>query len=162
MKVPKHVLLQFLWVSVWAWHSYSLQRFSHNCKTGDISSGISSAGLTRKTFALPHLWLLCLYLSCPVMSLSNFMDHSLPGSVHELLQARMLEWVAIPFFRGSSWSMEGTLICCNGRQILYCLSHQGSLPSVLCDFKINGSFLISNKGRERKTRKNLLARQNLT
>ena len=28
---------------------------------------------------------------------------SLPGSsVHEILQARILEWVAIPFFRGSS------------------------------------------------------------
>ena len=56
-----------------------------------------------------------------------------------------LEWVAIPFSRGSSRSMDGTLICCNGRQILYFLSHQGSLPSVLCDFKINDSFLVSNK-----------------
>ena len=31
------------------------------------------------------------------------MDCSLPGSsVHGILQARILEWVAIPFFRGSS------------------------------------------------------------
>ena len=31
------------------------------------------------------------------------MDYSLPGSsVHGILQARVLEWVAIPFSRGSS------------------------------------------------------------
>jgi len=31
------------------------------------------------------------------------MDHSLPGSsVHGILQARILEWVAVPFSRGLS------------------------------------------------------------
>ena len=35
--------------------------------------------------------------------LDNSMDCSLPGSsVHVFLQARILEWVAIPFSRGSS------------------------------------------------------------
>ena len=38
--------------------------------------------------------------SCP--ALFNPVDCSLPGSsVHGILQARILEWVAIPFFRGS-------------------------------------------------------------
>ena len=38
---------------------------------------------------------------CP--TLSDAMDHSLSGSsVHEILQIRVLEWVAIPFSRGSS------------------------------------------------------------
>ena len=36
-------------------------------------------------------------------TLCNPMDYSLPGSsVHRFLQARILEWVAIPFSRGSS------------------------------------------------------------
>ena len=36
------------------------------------------------------------------LSLCNSMDYSPPGSsVHGILQARILEWVAIPFFRGS-------------------------------------------------------------
>ena len=36
-------------------------------------------------------------------SLCKPMDHSLPGfSVHGILQARILEWVAIAFSRGSS------------------------------------------------------------
>ena len=39
--------------------------------------------------------------SCPI--LCNPMDCSPPGfSVHGILQARILEWVAIPFSRGSS------------------------------------------------------------
>ena len=39
--------------------------------------------------------------SCP--TLCDPMDFSLPGSsVHEILQARILEWVAILFSRGSS------------------------------------------------------------
>ena len=36
--------------------------------------------------------------SCP--TLCDLMDYSLPGSsVHRILQARILEWVAIPFSR---------------------------------------------------------------
>ena len=39
--------------------------------------------------------------SCP--TLRNPMDHSPPGfSVHGILQAKMLEWVAMPSSRGSS------------------------------------------------------------
>ena len=54
------------------------------------------------------------------------MDCSLPGScVHGIFQARVLEWVAISFFRGSSWqeSNPGLLHC---RGILYQLSYEGS------------------------------------
>ena len=49
------------------------------------------------------------------------MDCSPPGSSvhHGILQARILEWVAIPFSRGSSWLNPGLLHC---RKILYCLS----------------------------------------
>jgi len=37
------------------------------------------------------------------------MDYSPPGSsLHEILQARMLEWVAMPFSKGSSQPMDQT------------------------------------------------------
>ena len=43
-----------------------------------------------------------------------------PGSsVHEISQARILEWVAISFSRGSSWPRDRTCIPCIVRQILY-------------------------------------------
>ena len=49
--------------------------------------------------------------SCP--TLWEPMDCSQPcSSVHGILHARILEWVAIPFSRGSSWSMHRTWISC--------------------------------------------------
>ena len=41
------------------------------------------------------------------------------SSVHGIFQARILEWVAIPFSRGSSWPSDWTCVSCIGRQILY-------------------------------------------
>ena len=49
-------------------------------------------------------------ISCSVLSDScDPMGYSLSGpSVHGILQARRLEWVAIPFSRGSSWPRDWT------------------------------------------------------
>ena len=45
------------------------------------------------------------------------MDCSPPGSfVHEILQARILKWVAIPFSRGSSQPKDWTQIFCIARK----------------------------------------------
>ena len=47
--------------------------------------------------------------SCP--TLCDPMDCSLPGSsVHGILQAIVLEWIAIPFSRGSSWPGDRTWV----------------------------------------------------
>ena len=47
-------------------------------------------------------------------------DCSLPGfSVRRILQARILEWVAIFSPRGSSWPRDQTHVSCVGRWILY-------------------------------------------
>ena len=41
------------------------------------------------------------------------MDYSLPGSfVHGILQARILEWVAIPLSRGFSQPADQTQVSC--------------------------------------------------
>ena len=48
--------------------------------------------------------------SCP--TLWNPMDHSSPGSsVYGILQARILEWVAISFSRGFFWPSDRTCVC---------------------------------------------------
>ena len=48
------------------------------------------------------------------------MDCGLPGfSVHGIFQARILEWVAISFSRGSSRLRDQTHVSCMGRRILY-------------------------------------------
>ena len=62
--------------------------------------------------------------SCPTLCYP--MDRSPPGSfVHGILQARILEWVAVSFFRGSSWPRDGTQGLLHCRQTLHCLHHQG-------------------------------------
>ena len=54
------------------------------------------------------------------------MDCNPPGSsVHGILRARILEWVAIPFSRGSSRPRDQTWGLLHCRQILYHLSHKG-------------------------------------
>ena len=54
------------------------------------------------------------------LTLCNTVDCSPPGSsVHGVFQARILEWVAIPFSRRSFWHRDWTLISSIGRQILY-------------------------------------------
>ena len=58
--------------------------------------------------------------SCP--TLRNCMDCGPPGSsIHGILQARILEWVAMPSTRGSSRPEEQTCVSyvpCTGRQVL--------------------------------------------
>ena len=61
--------------------------------------------------------------SVPVQSWADPMDCSLPGSsIHGILQARILEWVAISFSRRSSPPRDRTCISCIGRLILYHLA----------------------------------------
>ena len=57
------------------------------------------------------------------LTLCNHMDCGPPGcSDHGILQARILEWVAMPSSRGSSWPRDQTYIShvsCIGRWVLY-------------------------------------------
>ena len=64
---------------------------------------------------------MCLVCVCSVVS-----DSATPWTVRGILQARILEWVAISFSRGSSPPGDSTYISCiscTGRQILYHRSH---------------------------------------
>ena len=58
--------------------------------------------------------------SCP--TLCNPMDYT----VHGILQARILEWVAFPFSRGPSQRRDRTQVSRIVGRILYQLSHRGS------------------------------------
>ena len=70
-------------------HSLLLKRLSNSC--ADLASGRGFECM------LSHLRLKC-------STLCNPMDCSPPGSsVHGILQARRLEWAAMPSSRGSSW-----------------------------------------------------------
>ena len=57
---------------------------------------------------------MCEYLvtqSCPTVC--DPVDSNLPGfSIHGILQARILEWVAMPSSKGSSQPRDGTQVSC--------------------------------------------------
>ena len=75
------------------------------------------------------------FLQIVLFYTDEFFYSDLPGfSVHGILQARMLEWVAIPFSRvifpnPGIKPKSPTLNC---RWILYCLSYQGSMYVCMC------------------------------
>ena len=88
-------------------------------------SGIKPTCLARQGGFLTAKPPACVYAksrqSCP--PLFDLMDCSLPGSsVRGILQARILEWFAVPVSKGSSPSMDRahvSYVCCIGRQVLY-------------------------------------------
>ena len=75
---------------------------------------------------------------CP--TLCNSTDCNPPGSfVHGIRRARILDWVAVPSSRGSSWLRDQTCVSyvsCTGRWTLYHERHFSSFAQsclTLCD-----------------------------
>ena len=82
------------------------------------------------------LWLSCVCACakslqlCPTLCVP--IDCSPPGSsVHGILQARILEWVAISFSKGTFPALGSNPNLSHCRQILYCLSYLGSSTRLL-------------------------------
>ena len=88
----------------------------------------------KMLFVYLTLNLLRMLVAQSFLAVCDRMDCSPPSSsVHVVLQARKLEWVAIPCSRGSSRPRDGNL---HWRQILYCLSDQRIWPlnSLHCSY----------------------------
>ena len=86
------------------------------------------------TFSLClHIVCLCLVtLSC--LTLCGLVDWNPPDSVHRILQTRILEWVAVPSSKGSSWAQGSNvhlLHLLNWQAGSLPLSHLGSLSVIL-------------------------------
>ena len=93
----------------------------------------------------------CMTLLCLVtqscLTLCSPMGCSPPGSsVHGIFQARILEWVVISFFKGSSQPRGQTQVSCIDRWILYHQHHLGSPVNILKELtlKLQGE---NNKGK---------------
>ena len=114
------------------------QRFGHNLLTKQQHIKLLFVGFFVASYILFHSeCLACLTLVTPLTlsSLwacvrSHIWLSASPWTVAcqaLILQARILEWVAISFSRGSSqprkWN-HGSCVSCIGRQVLYQLSHQ--------------------------------------
>ena len=74
-----------------------------------------------------HVWPLGSEVTQSGLTLCDPMDCSPPGySMHGIFQARVLEWVAISFSRGSSPPRDRTQVCHIASRCFYHLSHEGS------------------------------------
>ena len=77
-----------------------------------------------------HTWLeMCVLVAQLCLTLRDPMDCGLLGSVHGIFQAKILEWVAISFSRGSSQPRDWTQVSCTAarfftiwatREVLIC------------------------------------------
>ena len=75
------------------------------------SQGLKTPG--RISLISKQMFCVCVLVTQSCLTLCNPMDCSPPGSsVHGILQERILEWVAIPFSRGSSWPRDQTWVSC--------------------------------------------------
>ena len=91
----------------------------------------------------PHM---CVLVAQSCLTLCDPVDCSLPGSsVHGILQARILEWVALSSSRGSSRPRDPICISCllHCRWMLYLLSHWGSLKKTLAACKCSLQMVIT-------------------
>ena len=124
------VVVQLLSVSDSLWPC-GLQHAKLPCPS--LSPGVCSNS------CLLSLWCYLIMILCaqslqPCLTLWDPMDYSLPGSsVYGILQARILEQVVIPFFRGSSQPRDQTHMSALLKDSLP-LSHQGSPIMLLLDF----------------------------
>ena len=92
-------------------------------------SNVEGEGVLGLSLALPC----CCLVSKSCLTLCNPVDHSVPGSfVPGISQSRILEWVAMSFFRGSSWPRDGIFVSCIGRQVLAFPNEWQNLILILC------------------------------
>ena len=107
--------------------SYAILLFTFslfNCKLWDQESELSSYQLIyTKWYARMLSHFSCIQLFAIPWTIA----HQASLSVG-ILQARILEWVALPSSRGSSWPSNWTCVsyvCCIGRRVLYHWHHLG-------------------------------------
>ena len=87
---------------------------------------------------MPPIIKQAILLQCMHAQSSQTLCNPTDSSVHGISQARILEWVAIPFSRGSSWPRDQTRVSCGssiGRRILY------SKPHTCCALKCSNESL---------------------
>ena len=109
-------------------------------------------GIQECYFPMQFMLSIMFHCSCCCLVIKSYptpcdaMGCSLPGSsVQGILQARILEWDAISFSRGSSWHGDQTRVSCS--QILYHWVTREAHNALLCTVNLTLAFskLITNQ-----------------
>ena len=121
LSVKKHFVFSFvhLYIHFNTEYSFNIQYIHFNIQYWSVNASIWKSSLwtgynicLAPSLTTEYEWVSD--WSRSVMStLCNPMDCSPPSSsVHGIFQARILEWVAISFSRGSSWPRDQTQVSC--------------------------------------------------
>ena len=115
--IHKHHFIDIYWSSTMCWWVFLAIKQSSLKKTLKTKHLV----LSVHTYIVGRMCVRLSFQLCP--ALYDPMDCSPPdSSVHGILQARILEWVATPSSRGSSWSRDWTCVSyvsCISRRALY-------------------------------------------
>ena len=99
-------------VCLWPWETWALIKYLLAIKEGKGGAGPQAGEIALVPLSTPLCdwwWRVFVFITQSCSTLCDSIDCSLLGfSVHGILQARIIEWVAIPFFRGSSWPRDWT------------------------------------------------------
>ena len=107
---------------------YNLMETNHSRGGGGAGQQVQSVCTPYTKLVVKRHSSICCVWVCPkslqlCSSMCNPMDCRPPGSsVHGILQARTLQWVAMPSSRGSSWPRDRTRVSsvsCTGSRVLY-------------------------------------------
>ena len=123
-------------VTLFAWRCllFFFQNQTKQEKGNNISK-LTTESSKHKHILQKHLNVSSGAQSC--LTLCDPMDCSPPtSSVHGILQARILEWVAISFSMGYSWPRDQPQVSCIMSRFFLLLSHQGS-PEYRTKWPIN-------------------------
>ena len=138
-EVPVRLTLQPPWKSTSPIHTFhpSSHKGFRRCVCPESVQWESTTGLLWQLLGMQ--WCVCMLLpqSCP--TLCDPTDCSPPGSsVHGILQARILDWVVIPFSSRSRWLRVQTHISC-----IFCIGSWFFTTSTTWEAPGNGILALS-------------------
>ena len=129
MQCPLSYLRAFSHVASLAWVIFPLSTLLDN---SSYDLWVSGSGQLFSQFMSE--WV---KVAQPCPTLCDPVDCNPAGfSVHGILQAKILEWLGIPFSRGSFWLRDWTRVSSISGRLLYHLSHEESPSYFICHLKL--------------------------
>ena len=114
LELPSSDIILTLQLELTGWEVYTSLKLNQNSLHGDFNSGTESQLRVTVTKKLFRYLISLQYFLCSLTASHHLQtSHIVPSSsVHRIIQARILEWIASPSSRGSSQPRGGSQVSC--------------------------------------------------
>ena len=114
LELPSSAISLTLQLELAGWAVHTSLKLNQNSLHWDFSSGTESQLRVTVTKKLFRSLISLQYFLCSLTASHNLQtSHIVPSSsVHRIIQARILEWIAVPFSRESSQPRDGSQVSC--------------------------------------------------